>query len=328
MFDNAYNRKIQSEILNINKKYINHLNYQDEDEIETLPQRTLFKKVEGGRRLKERDVEMSEYNPPNIHELSGSASDIVEKKKRGRPSKKEGGNFGERLMRTAVGMAHAIAPPPKPAPVATGSGKKRGRPSKKTGGGDWGDFNLMKSIKKDAKYLVIPQSAKIPFLDINKSKSAQAPAQAQAQAPATGSGKKRGRPSKKEGGVKDYEKLMGDGFDFKYNLNPLRWFNKKGGKKSAPAKLTPTQRGKLVSEYMKKHNVKLGEASKAVSAYAKGDSSKLEGGAFKWLKHAFQKIGHVAEDVGSAALHAIPNLVEKGVGFVAEHPEVALAALV
>jgi hypothetical protein len=90
----------------------------------------------------------------------------------------------------------------------------------------------------------------------------------------------------------------------------------KHGKGKTPSKITPKQRGAMVSAYMKKYNVKLGEASKAVSAYLKGDKNSLEGGAFKWLKH-------LAEGVGNTAL----NIGKTVVGAVAQNPELLALAL-
>ena len=99
-------------------------------------------------------------------------------------------------------------------------------------------------------------------------------------------------------------------------------------------KMTPKQRGALVSAYMKAHKVSLGEASKAVSAYNKGQHAKLSGGAFKWLKHAFQKVGKVAETVGSdaynlakqgaqTALQVAPDVIKT----VAQNPELLAMAV-
>ena len=88
------------------------------------------------------------------------------------------------------------------------------------------------------------------------------------------------------------------------------------GKGKTPSKMTPKQRGAMVSSYMKKYNVKLGEASKAVSAYLKGDKNSLEGGAFKWLKHLAEGVGNAVVDVGKTA-----------VGMVAKNPELLALAI-
>jgi hypothetical protein len=88
------------------------------------------------------------------------------------------------------------------------------------------------------------------------------------------------------------------------------------GKGKTPSKITPKQRGAMVSAYMKKYNVKLGEASKAVSAYLKGDKNSLEGGAFKWLKHLAEGVGNAVVDVGKTA-----------VGMVAKNPELLALAI-
>jgi hypothetical protein len=91
-------------------------------------------------------------------------------------------------------------------------------------------------------------------------------------------------------------------------------------------KITPKERGQMVSAYMKKHKCSLGEASRAVSAHM-----KLKGGSFGSF---FKKIGHAVENVagdvysgakavGKTALQLAPTVVST----VAKNPELLAMAV-
>jgi hypothetical protein len=333
MFDTPYNRKIAQQIQAINQKYIDDSDAKEQLYDQVIPS---FK-VTGGRgnRKVYREESMDENMAPNI----------IPAKKRGRkPKNMDGAGWMDTLSKVANISGQVLDTAKKAVPIAKdvsgiirkakggvmsagamsagamSAGRRKGgvmsagaMSAGVMSAGGFGD--MFKNIKSALKF-ASPSGGAMASNFMEKKRVKPAIYYKLNEERGLGGVMSAGARKYKKGDY-DLSDMEGSGF-----MDSLRTgFNAIGkvvpvaikGYKLAKeikgsGKLSPKQRGALVSAYMKSHGVTLGEASKAVSAYHKGEHNKLSGGAFKWLKHAFQKVGKVAETVGSDAY----NLAKQG----------------
>tara|TARA_R110000868_G_scaffold98032_1_gene269833 strand:- start:833 stop:1987 length:1155 start_codon:yes stop_codon:yes gene_type:complete len=240
--------------------------------------------------------------------MSGGA--ISAGKKRGRPSKKdmEGGNFMD-VIKGIAKVAPSVIQSGLDIKKAIGKGK-RGRPSKKDmmemEGAGWMD--VLKGVAS-----VAPSVIK-SGLDIRKAVKGGKKQEGKGFFKALGNFAKGEVTGVAKGIAQASKSAMGRGKDMANVMG------------SGSVKVSPKERGEMVSKYMKKYNVSLGEASKAIS-----QGLKLKGGSFGSF---FKKIGHIAKtvandaysgakDVGRTALAIAPDVVKT----VAQNPELLAMAV-
>jgi hypothetical protein len=313
MFDTNYNRKIAEQVRAINQKYIDDSDAKEQLYDKVIPS---FQLSSGrGMRKVHREEAIEANMEPNI----------IPPKKRGRKPKggamsagccdgsSDGDMMGSAMSAGAMSAGAMSAGARKYKKMgsamsagamsagAMSAGKKRGRPAKKGSAMSAGAMNDEMDMMGSGWLKQLN-----PLSWVSK-----------------GFGKKStkgGRMKEPKMSSTDYNALIAKA----NRLNPMPMPQPAttpatpatGSGKHGKGKITPKQRGAMVSAYMKKYNVKLGEASKAVSAYLKGDKNSLEGGAFKWLKH-------LAEGVGNTAL----NIGKTVVGAVAQNPELLALAI-
>lgn len=313
MFDTPYNRKIAQQIQAINQKYIDDSDAKEQLYDQVIPS---FK-VTGGRgnRKVYREESMDENMAPNI----------IPAKKRGRkPKNMDGAGWMDTLSKVANISGQVLDTAKKAVPIAKdvsgiirkAKGGVMSAGAMSAGAMSAGAMSAGRRRKGGVMSAGAMSAGAMASNYMEKKRVKPAIYYKLNEERGLGGVMSAGARKYKKGDY-DLSDMEGSGF-----MDSLRTgFNAIGkvvpvaikGYKLAKeikgsGKLSPKQRGALVSAYMKSHGVTLGEASKAVSAYHKGEHNKLSGGAFKWLKHAFQKVGKVAETVGSDAY----NLAKQG----------------
>jgi hypothetical protein len=330
MFGTAYDRQIANEIHRINQRFIDR---EDRREIsdELIPSYEMLGRGKVGRPAKLfRNAEMIHEEP--IINVSGKGY-LDSLRKHVKIQAKElkdvaVSHIKEKVRRKAHNMVDKVMP------------KGRGRPKKGKGitggeivGGEMGDYGFHETYEglgitggkkhmKKGKGITGGEMGNYGYHETYEGLGIIG-------------GKKHMKKGKGiTGGENDFESMYGSGVRKYKKKGEFMDFLEKNVKRKGKGmtggeivggarKISPKERGKMVSEYMKAHNVKLGEASKAISAYLKGDHKKLSGGAFKWLKHFFEGVPHAIETVGKD----VYGVVKTGAETIAKAPELLGAVL-